>query len=158
MSQIEPVSIIIIDDDENLRLTLGRLFEVDGRIRVLATSGLPSDTVPLLRKHKPQVLLLDIEFQGQPIGIDVLREVRRHSDITVKILIYTIYAQHETIFEALRSGANSYVWKDETTDSITDAILDTAVGKAHISPTIAQMVLDHFEKYRQLLVERSGIE
>jgi DNA-binding NarL/FixJ family response regulator len=149
----EPIPIVIVDDDTKLCSALARLFEKDGRIKVLATTSQPNDTIPLLKKHRPRVLLLDIELHKQINGIDIIRMVREREDIDVEILVYTVYASHEIIFEALRAGANSYVWKRETTESISDSIVNTAEGKAHISPSIARMMLDHFDSYWQLLTD-----
>jgi two-component system response regulator DegU len=147
----EPIPIVIIDDDKELCNTLARLFEREGRIRVLETSDLPHDTIPLLEKHRPKVLLLDIEFDGQMKGIDIIRMIRERDDIDVKILVYTIFATHEVIFEAMQAGANSYVWKDEPTERISESVINTAQGRAQISPTIARMILDRFDRYRQSL-------
>ena len=148
-----PVSVVIIDDDVDLCRALKKLFEIDGRIQVLAVSHSPYNAIPLLESHCPDVLLLDIDFDEAISGIDVLKRVKAREDLDVKILIYTIYARDETIFDALRAGANSYVWKDESTEEIADAIINTAQGKAHISTAIAQKMLDHFDQYRHLFAD-----
>lgn len=140
-----PVTLIIIDDEREICDALETLFEANGRIDVLAVGYSGEDAERLAVEHNPQVILLDLHFPEGISGIEAIRRISSNSEIESKILVYTISAKERTIFEAIKAGAHSYVWKDEEYVDLEEAALATARGEAYASPAIAQMVLGFFE-------------
>jgi DNA-binding response OmpR family regulator len=79
----EPKRVLIIDDDKHISELLRLYFEKDG---FNVTAGYTGDTVlPLVRAVNPDVIILDLMLPGMS-GFDVIRELRRESDVPVLML------------------------------------------------------------------------
>jgi NarL family two-component system response regulator LiaR len=144
-TQETPVTVVIIDDDQRLVNALQALFESSGDIDVLAVGYSAEDAERLAIEHQPQVILLDLQFPEGISGIEAARRLSANPGINSRILVYTIVCEERIIFEAIKAGANSYVWKDGKHEDLIEAILATSRGEAYISPSIARMVLELFE-------------
>ena len=60
----------------------------------------------------------------------------------IKIIIITIYDNDNYIFDAIKSGADSYILKDTKAEKIHETILDTLSGGSVMSPSIAMKTLN----------------
>jgi DNA-binding NarL/FixJ family response regulator len=140
------VTLVIVDDEKDICENLSKLFEATGEIDVLAVGYSGEDAVRLVRTHNPEVLMLDMHYpQGGIDGIEVIKQLTMLPHINTKILIHTFDNNENSIFEAIKAGAISYVWKYEPHSDLKNAVLTTAGGQAYISPSVAQMVLNFFD-------------
>jgi DNA-binding NarL/FixJ family response regulator len=85
------------------------------------------------------VLLLDIDLPGMPgsVGARVLRDKYPGA----AILMLTVFADDDTVFESIRNGANGYLLKKAAPDRLLSAIREAHDGGAPLSPEIARRVL-----------------
>ncbi|MBW1996788.1 MAG: sigma-54-dependent Fis family transcriptional regulator [Deltaproteobacteria bacterium] len=105
---MEPAkSILIIDDEENIRTYLGRSLSREGYDVSTAKYGKEGINL-LLRKHI-DVVLLDLNLPDIN-GLDVLREVRE-VDIQSVVIIVTAYGDISSAVEAMKLGAYDYLTK-----------------------------------------------
>lgn len=99
--------------------------------------------VVLARKTKPDVILLDLQMPKQdglatiPKLVEVVPECR--------ILVLTGYADHDKVYQAVKSGALGYLVKDTTRIQLLQAIRDVAEGKPSIPPSIAVKVIQEID-------------
>ncbi len=100
-------TILIVDDEEIIRKLLTRVLQRRGYSTIVAGTG--KDGMEKAVEEKPAVALIDLQL-GDMSGVDVLREVRKHSPDTECILI-TGHATEESAIEAVNLGAYGYIQK-----------------------------------------------
>jgi two-component system, NtrC family, response regulator AtoC len=100
-------SILVIDDERNIRSLIGRVLGED-RIEV-HSAGTGKEGLELADEVSPDVVLLDLRLPDTD-GIQVLRELRtRHPQVGG--IIITAFGQVETAVAAMKSGASDYLEK-----------------------------------------------
>lgn len=98
--------IVIIEDEEKLRLVLKKYIEAEGYTAQLIAEG--TDAVEIVRESKPDLILLDIMLPGKS-GIDICKEVRQFSQ--VPIMMITAKVEEIDVLLGLELGADDYVCK-----------------------------------------------
>jgi len=89
------------------------------------------EAIELLRRHQPDIVLLDLRM---PLvdGIGVMRWIKRSGSNTRPIVL-TIYHGESDISQAIQEGANAYLLKDTSPSEILKTIRRVHRGKAAIS-------------------------
>lgn len=126
--------IILVDDHTLFRKGLAELLEREGEIEVAAITGNPDEVAGLLRKHRPDVLLLDLNI-GETDGINVMQQLRGDGFV-LPVLMLTVSEAQEDLARALRSGANGYLLKSMEPDEVVDAITRAARGETVVAPAL----------------------
>jgi DNA-binding NtrC family response regulator len=100
-------SILIVDDEENLRSTLTLILERAGYTIRAAANG--NEALSYLRNTRFDLAFLDLKMPGID-GMHLLPEIR-HLDPDLPVLILTANGSLDTAVEALRAGACGYLLK-----------------------------------------------
>ncbi len=99
--------ILLVDDEEGIRFTLGTLLKKEGyRVESAAHIG---EARALLQNHRFDVAFLDISLAGEN-GLDLLREIKE-VDSAVQVVMFTGAPKLESAVEAVRLGAFDYITK-----------------------------------------------
>ena len=115
---MEKIRVVIAEDEAIIRLDLRETLENAGYM-VLADTGRGDEAVQLVRKHKPEVVILDVKMPGMD-GIQAAREIATTEDTAVVIL--TAFSQRELIDEAVDAGALAYLVKPYQQSDLVPAI------------------------------------
>jgi DNA-binding NarL/FixJ family response regulator len=99
--------------------------------------------VPLRR---PNVVLMDIGLPGMS-GIDCAARLKEKMP-SIQIIMLTVYEDTESIFRALKAGADGYLIKSSRPAKLLEAIQDVSKGGAALSSPIARKVVQHFHQLR----------
>ncbi|MFU8849110.1 MAG: sigma-54-dependent transcriptional regulator [Opitutales bacterium] len=99
--------ILVIDDDDDLRYSLKRVFSGNDYEVVEAASG--EEGLKVAEKEKPDVILLDNRMGGMS-GIEALQHLRGINPHTM-IILMTAYGTTQTTIEAMKFGAFDYIMK-----------------------------------------------
>lgn len=93
----------------------------------------------LASNHDIDLILMDIEM---PImnGIEATEKVKQNYP-DIKIVIVTIFDDDESVFNAIKAGADSYILKETKSNKVYEAIRDTLDGGSAMSPSIALKAL-----------------
>ena len=140
------ISLIIFEDNNNLRESLICLFECDERYNLLGGYGDCNTAVDIVCTHKPDVVLMDIDMPGMS-GVEGVRQVKEVRPETA-VVMYTVFENDEKLFDCLCAGANGYLLKKTTPAKLFDAIEEVVEGGAPMSPSIARKVLNSFNQKR----------
>ena len=99
--------ILVIEDDAVLRDAVDIILGQEGFLVSSAPNG--EDALPLIRRLKPHLVLLDVRLPGMS-GIDTLRLIRRQGH-RMPILMMTADSSPATVRDVLADGGNGYVLK-----------------------------------------------
>jgi DNA-binding NarL/FixJ family response regulator len=133
-----PIRLAIIDDNQTLAKTLKReLMEFPEISSItLSASGLDFVSGLALATTNPDVVLMDISMGVVDEGIQATRLLHNRYP-AVKVVMFTVAEDDESIFEAFKSGSVGYLIKNERPDFIYKTIVDVYNGGALMSPGIA---------------------
>ena len=123
---------------------LGLLIGGTPGYQCVGTFGSVEDALRAGACDPPDVFLLDIELPGMSgcQGVKVLKAKYP----AAQIVMLTVYAEQEKIFEAICNGACGYLLKETPPAKLLEAILEACCGGAPMSPDIARKVVTAFQK------------
>ena len=116
----EPIRVMIAEDNEDLRMTLSALLAAEADISCVAATGRLQEVVPLAQSAAAQVIILDLEMQGQS-SLTALPKMRQALPHT-RFLVHSGYALPALIDGALAAGASGYVLKSGDFAELLNAI------------------------------------
>ncbi len=100
-------TILVIDDDDNLRDTIGVLLEREGFRAILASDGLSGLDQAILAK--PSLIITDLRLPGLS-GVEVCKRLRSSGVLTPIIVLSAIGEEIDKVL-LLEIGADDYVVK-----------------------------------------------
>jgi DNA-binding NtrC family response regulator len=108
-------SVLIVDDEPNMRWVLGKALEQAGYTITVAEGG--DEAVAALTRVPADLVLLDLKLKGED-GLTVLRRLReRRPDLVVMLL--TAYGTVATAVEAMQLGAADFLRKPFDVEEVT---------------------------------------
>ncbi len=120
----EPLRVLIADDEAVIRLGLRTMLEEQG-YRVVGEAADGARALDLVRKLRPDLVLLDIKMPGVD-GLQAARELgARHA---VPVIILTAYADREFVDRAAAAGVLAYLVKPVRESDLRPAI-ETALAR-----------------------------
>jgi DNA-binding NarL/FixJ family response regulator len=136
------VTVLLADDHPIVRQGIRHLLEAEPDIKVLeeATDGL--ETVQLVEKLKPTVLIVDMMMPGLN-GLEVLRQVKKRSPGTISIVL-SMQSADAYVIEALKSGASGYILKDSGPSELVNAVRQVIQGQRFLSPKLSERLINAF--------------
>ena len=133
-------SVVVVDDHAMWRA--GVRAELVGHVRVVAEAADVDSAVTAVRRHRPDVVLLDVHLPGGG-GAEVMR--RTADDVPgTSFLALSVSDAAEDVIATIRAGARGYVTKTITGPELVAAFERVASGDAVFSPRLAGFVLDAF--------------
>lgn len=132
----------LIDDDSLVRAGLAMILGADPGIEVVGQGADGSEAVPLVQKHRPDVLLMDVRMPTLD-GIAATKAVTALTGAP-KIIMLTTFDMDEYVFQALEAGASGFLLKDTPPQDLARAVHVVAGGEAMLSPTVTRRMLSHF--------------
>ncbi len=98
----------------------------------------------LEKDSRVDLILMDIEMPKMN-GIDATFQVKNRYP-HIKIIMLTVFDNDESIFKAIKAGADGYLLKDTGPEELYRAILETMNGGASMTPSIAMKTLRMFRE------------
>ncbi|WP_047688825.1 response regulator transcription factor [Kocuria sp. ZOR0020] len=132
----ESIRLLLADDQALVRGALAALLSLEADLEVVAQTGTGSDVVELVREHRVDVALLDIEMPGLD-GIDTARALRE-AGLPCKSLVVTTFGRPGYLRRALEAGASGFVVKDTPADDLAQAVRAVFAGRRVIDPSLAE--------------------
>ncbi|MFI9531867.1 response regulator [Nocardia fusca] len=136
------IRVVVVDDQELVRTGLRALAERDGDIGILAEAATGTDGVAAVRRHRPDVVLMDIRMPVSD-GIQATRQIAADPALHgVRVVMLTTFDEDDNIFAAIRAGAVGYLLKDIGPAELRAAIRTVAAGDSLLSPSITRTLVD----------------
>ncbi len=134
------IKTLIVEDNFFLRKALEEKlsFYDDIVIKDTAENGL--EAIEILKKnHVVDLIFMDIEMPKMN-GIEAT-EIIKNKYPQIKILMLTVFDNDESIFNAIKAGADGYLLKETKADKLHEAVHEILNGGATLSPSIAQKAM-----------------
>ncbi len=112
-------TVLLVDDHELIRQGLRRAFERQDDFEVVGEAGSVSEASRLIGLLSPDVVIFDVRLPDGS-GLEAAAKARA-VDADLGIVILTMYAGDEQLFEALDAGASAFVPKNAPTDEVVEA-------------------------------------
>ena len=139
MNENTPIRVILADDHAVVRKGIRDFLQEPGDITVVAEAATGDEALALIRQHRPDVAVLDIQMPGRT-GLEVTRAVRAEQ-LPVGVLILTAYDDDPFVMTALQAGANGYVMKSAEPEDLVAAVRVVHEGKSALDPSILRKVM-----------------
>ena len=155
MSSGDPVDravirIVIAEDQALVRRGAMMLLSMESDMEVVGQARNGVEAVELAQVLHPDVVLMDLHMPLKG-GVAATREITKAHPGT-QILVLTTLDDDETVFEAVRAGAQAYLLKDASEEELLETIRGLRRGESRLTPQIARKVMDQF---RQLAIATS---
>lgn len=136
-------SLAIIEDDDAIRFHLAEQIRMQMDVERLELFSDAESALEQLAATPVDIALFDIQLPGMN-GIECIRKLKMIHP-RMQMMVLTIYDDTETIFDALKAGASSYILKNTEPGKIIEAIEDLHRGGSPISSQIARKVIEAFQ-------------
>jgi two-component system response regulator NreC len=131
----QPVRIVLADDHPVVRGGLQVLIDGEPDFELVAQTGDLDGTVRLVREHRPDVLVLDLNMPGGRV-LDAIPGLRAEAPDT-QIVVLTMRDDLAFVQEALGAGALAYVLKDAAGTELVHAIRLVGSGTRYVNRELA---------------------
>lgn len=132
------MKVLIADDDILVREGLKLILELEEDFEVVGTAGNGKEAFELCSKLLPDIVLMDIrmpEVDGV-LGTKLIKN--KFSE--VKIVILTTFRDDEYIKEAIRSGAEGYILKNQPADTMIESLRTVGKGNFVFEKEVASSI------------------
>jgi two-component system, NarL family, response regulator NreC len=140
MSEHDGISIVLADDHAVVRRGLRLVLDAEDDFHVVAEAGTSDDAARLVRAHRPDVAVLDLNMPGTAATIlDVLPTLAAEVPGS-RIVVLTMQEDPQFARKALASGANGYVLKEAADAELVEAIRLAAAGEVYLNPRLGARI------------------
>lgn len=136
-------SVLIVDDDELIRVGLRAIVGAQPDLRVVGEAADGSEVPPLVAKLRPDVVLMDVRMPGID-GIQATRRLLATSAQPPRILVITTFENDEYVYEALRAGAHGFLLKRARPAEVVEAIRVVAAGESLLFPAAVRRLVSSY--------------
>lgn len=140
---MDKIRVLIADDHPIVRQGLRSLLTQYEDLEVAGEADTGPAVLEQMARLRPDVVLLDVRLAGAN-GVEIARRLRRDHPET-RIIILTTYDDEEYLFGALQVGAQAYLLKDVSLDTLPAAIRAVHRGERLLSPLLIDKVLREFQ-------------
>lgn len=139
MSNLQPIKVMLVDDQSLFREGLRTLLSVWDDITVVGEAGNGQEALDRVVTLQPDVILMDLRM---PIldGVAATRRLQE-MDTAAKVIVLTTFDDDEHVMDGLRAGAIGYLLKDVSSEKLIEAIRAAANGDSFLQPSIAAKVI-----------------
>ena len=124
-----PLSILIVDDQEDVRKLIRAILAPEGYELLEAHDG--QAAITQIQTYRPDLILLDIMMPGYPNGLELLDIVKNNKVMTTKIVMISAKGQFDDVVAAAKLRCDAYIIKPFTRQHLLDTIktvLDSEEG------------------------------
>ncbi len=141
---MNPTRVLLADDHALVRAGIRALLSTMEGVEVIAEAGDGREALQLIKKLKPDVVLLDITLPDLS-GLEVLEKCKKLFP-DLRVIILTVHEAGEYAMQALRAGAAGYLPKSSAADELQLAIKIVSRGETYVSGEVSRRTLLEFSQ------------
>jgi DNA-binding NarL/FixJ family response regulator len=135
-----PLRLLVVDDHALFREGLIALLSYQDDVTVVGEAEDAASALAQARALAPDIVLMDIELPGED-GVTTTRRLTLEMP-AVTVVMLTVHDDSQTLFEALKAGAQGYLVKNVRSRELLEQLRGLARGEAAISRRMAARILD----------------
>lgn len=140
---VRGLRVMLVDDHPLYLAGMRNMLSTRG-VQIIGTAHDGLEAVELARRLLPDLILMDVEMP-RCNGLEATRRIK--ADLPdIKIVILTVAADDETLFDALKSGAEGYLLKNLDSRQFFNLLSNVMAGETVLSPSLAARVLTEFSR------------
>ena len=125
------ITVAVVDDQEMVRMGFSLILDAEADIRVIGQAADGADAINLVKRERPDVVLLDIRMPRLD-GLAALPRLTPYS----QVIMVTTFDDDDYVDAALAGGASGFLLKDAGADLLLAGVRAAANGDALISPSL----------------------
>jgi len=133
---MKKIRLLLVDDHFVVRSGLAASLVLEDDLEVVAEACDAAEAMALFGKHRPDVVLMDLQLGGSS-GIGATAVICRDHP-GARILVFSSFARDEDIYQAIRAGALGYVGKSAPRQELLDAVRRVADGGRWLGSVLAE--------------------
>ena len=137
---MQPLRLLLVDDHALFREGLISLLSYQDDFIVVGEAEEAESALVEARALEPDIVLMDIELPGENGVLATQRLKMEMPDVTVVML--TVHDDSQTLFEAIKAGAQGYLVKNVRSRELLEQLRGLARGEAAISRRMAARILE----------------
>lgn len=136
------INVVLADDHVLVRDGIKALLEDQTGITVIDEASNGKETLTVISKNKPHVLIVDIRMPEMN-GIEVVAEMNKnHKD--VKTLVLSMHDSEEYVVQSIQAGADGYLLKGASKKEFIKAINKVAAGGKYFTGDVSSIIMNNF--------------
>lgn len=140
----EKIRVLLADDHAVLRSGLRALLNLEPDMEVVGEASNGHEAIELGQTLKPDVIVMDISMPEMD-GLAAAKAIHE-LEIPCHVVILTVHAEEEYLFQTLQMGASGYVLKSSADTELMDAIRAAQRGEVFLYPSAVKKVLGEYLK------------
>ena len=133
------IRVVLVDDHAVVRSGLAQLLSGAADIEVVGQAGDGADAVDVVRRVRPDVVVMDLQMPGVD-GVDATRRIVGEG-LGAEIVVLTSFSDSARIVAALDAGAVGYLLKDADPEDVLDGVRAVSRGESPLHPRVARQLL-----------------
>ena len=131
---MKKIRILLIEDNRLLREGLAAMLKKQKDMNVVETVGNGENILAIMRKYKPEILLLDLGLRSRN-SLNLVKLVKKNFPHS-KIVIMDLIPLQSDVFEFVRAGVSGFILKDATVNDFLKTIRSVAKGIQILPPNL----------------------
>jgi len=137
----EQIRILIVDDHPAIRKGLIATLEPEPDMEIVGSAATSQQAVANWERTRPDITLMDLALEGGGGGVEAIKQIRQKSP-SAKIIVFSALMADEDVYQALKSGAVTFLTKETPDEELVQTIREVNAGGRPIPPEIARKLAD----------------
>jgi DNA-binding NarL/FixJ family response regulator len=135
------ISVVVVDDEQLVRSGFAALLASDPEIKVVGTAGDGDAALAVIRRERPDVVLMDIRMPGRD-GVSATAAVTADPALSgTRVIVLTTFDLDEYVHAALRAGASGFLLKDAQPNDLLAAVHLVDEGESVLAPVLVRRLI-----------------
>jgi DNA-binding NarL/FixJ family response regulator len=136
------ITVLVADDQPLVRVGLRTILDHEPDLTVIAEASDGVQACELTRRHRPDVVLMDVRMPN----IDGITATERivASGSASRVLVLTTFDLDSYVYQALKAGASGFVLKDMPRDQLINAVRVVAGGETLLAPSVTRRLIGRY--------------
>jgi two-component system NarL family response regulator len=136
MKRVDPVRVLVVDDQQVIRNGLTQIISGESDMEVVGEAENGRQALSVAAETRPQIVIMDLSMPEMG-GLEAMIEIRK-SQPKVRFIVFSVFKGEEDIHRALEAGASGYLFKVVQGNELIAAIRMVSAGRPYLPLQVAE--------------------